>query len=102
LIVVVSAEPPGVLGRRLRTLASDPANTGKTLAVVALGGALRSDLPASLLAEGRLAAFGLLEAGPVGRAAAVEAAARWSREAGGAGAAARRAESIPGPFTWFY
>ncbi len=102
LILIVSAEPPGILGRRLRAFAADPASTGKTLAVAALGGPLRGDLPASLLGEGRLAALGLYEAGPLGLSRSVEEVVRWARVAGGDAAKGARVEGPAGPFTWFY
>src|SRR5207344_3028312 len=38
LVVIVSAESPGVLGRRLRSLATDPAYAGRIIAVASLGG----------------------------------------------------------------
>jgi hypothetical protein len=99
-IVVVSGEAPGVLGRRLRAIAGDPSNAGKIVAVVALGGAPRDDLPASWLGDGRLAGLGLYEAGPVGIPEAIDAAGAWVRAA--VLAKGQRAEAIPGPFTWYY
>ena len=102
IVVIVSAEPPGVLGRRLRALALDPAYAGKTLAVVSLGGPLRADLPGSLLGEGRLAGFGLYEAGPVGLRKAIAEIARFARSAASDASKGRRVEALPGPFTWFY
>jgi hypothetical protein len=102
VVLVVSAEPAGLLGRRLRALSRDPAMQGKVLAVVSLGGPLRGDLPWSLLHEGRLAAMGLYEAGPVGLPLAVDRAAAWAGAATEPGSKGRRPEEIPGPFTWFY
>jgi len=102
IVVIVSAEPPGVLGRRLRALAVDPSFAGKVLAVASLGGPLRADLPASLLGEGRLAALGLYDAGPVGFSKSIAEIARWARIAGSDGSRGRRVEELPGPFTWFY
>jgi len=102
VVFVVSAEAPGVLGRRLRAYATDPANSGKILAVVSLGGPVRADLPASLLSEGKLAAVGVAEGGPVGRARAVSEAGAWARAASSDGAKGKRPEELPGPFTWFY
>ena len=102
LVVIVSAESPGVLGRRLRALAVDPSFAGKTLAVASLGGPLRADLPASLLAEGRLAALGLYDAGPVGLSKSIEEIAGFARRAASDAAKGRRAEELAGPFTWYY
>jgi hypothetical protein len=102
IVVIVSAEAPGVLGRRLRALASDPALSGKILAVASLGGPLRADLPASLLGEGRLAALGLCESGPVGLNRTVEEIVRFARSAGGDASKGLRVEDLVGPFTWFY
>jgi len=102
LVVIVSAESPGVLGRRLRALAIDPAFAGKTLAVASLGGPLRADLPASLLAEGRLAGLGVYDAGPVGFQESIEEIVRFAGSAGSDGSKGRRVEELAGPFTWFY
>lgn len=102
LVVIVSAESPGVLGRRLRALALDPAFAGKTLAVASLGGPLRADLPASLLAEGRLAALGVYDAGPIGFSRSIEEIVGFARRAGSDGSKGLRVEELAGPFTWFY
>jgi hypothetical protein len=102
LVLVVSAESPGVLGKRLRQLATDPQLDGKSLAVVSCGGPLRGDLPASLLAEGHLAAIGIYEAGPVGLTKSLALVSGWADAAIGEAAKGRRAEEVAGPFTWFY
>ncbi len=102
IVVIVSAEPPGVLGRRLRSLATDPEYAGRILAVLSLAGPLRGDLPASMLGEGRLAGFGLYEAGPVGLAKSISEVARFARSATSDASKGRRVEDLPGPFTWFY
>jgi hypothetical protein len=102
VVMVVSGESPGVLGRRLRVLATDNELAGKTLIAVCLGGPLRADLPASLLGEGKIAAFGLYDAGAVGFRGAIAEAAAWATLAGGGAAKGKRAEDLPGPFTWFY
>jgi len=101
-VLIVSAEPPGVLGRRLRSLATDPAYAGRILAVASLGGPLRGDLPASILGEGRLAALGVYEAGPVGLAKSIAQIARFARVAASDASKGKRVEDLPGPFTWFY
>jgi hypothetical protein len=102
LVVIVSAESPGVLGKRLRALALDPSYAGKTLACVSLGGSLRADLPASLLKEGRLAALGVYDAGPVGLSRSIEEIVRFVRAAAGDPSKGKRVEELAGPFTWFY
>jgi hypothetical protein len=102
LVVIVSAESPGVLGKRLRAAANDPAFAGKILAVASLGGPLRGDLPASLLLEGRLAALGVYEGGPVGLSKSIDEIARFARTAASDASKGRRAEELPGPFNWFY
>jgi hypothetical protein len=102
LVVVVSAEAPGVFGRRLRALSLSPEFAGKTVAAVSLGGALRADLPASLIADGQFAAFGVVDAGPLGLARTVADVAGWARLAGSDAAKGRRPEDVAGPFTWFY
>jgi hypothetical protein len=61
LVVLITGEAPGQLGARLRELAGSPAMEGKLLALWSLSGPVRQDLPASLLADGRLAGFGLAE-----------------------------------------
>jgi hypothetical protein len=102
IVLIVTAEPPGVLGRRLRTLAVDPSFAGKIVAVASLGGPLRADLPASLLGEGRLAALGVYEAGPVGVSKSIAQISSWARVVASEGSKGRRVEELPGPFTWFY
>jgi hypothetical protein len=102
IVVIVSAEAPGVLGRRLRALAADPAYAGRILAVASLGGPLRADFPASLLGEGRLAALGLYDVGPVGLSKSIAEIARFARAAASDASKGRRVEDLPGPFTWFY
>jgi hypothetical protein len=100
LLVLVSAEPPALLGTRLRSLSRDPALRGRLLAVLSFGGPIRRDLPASLLSEGGLAGLGIAEAPPAGQP-------RWLRELmafgealAGSGAQGRRIEDLPGPFLW--
>jgi hypothetical protein len=102
VVVLVSAASPGVLGRELRGLATDPEFSGKILVVVSLGGPLRPDLPGSLLGSGKLAALGVYDAGPVGMPKSIAAVSAWFRAASGDAAKGRRVEEVPGPFTWFY
>jgi hypothetical protein len=119
-LVLVSAEPPGLLGLRLRSLARDPRLEGRALAVWSLGGPLRRDLPASLLAEGRLAAVGVVEHPPVAlprvaedlallaRALPAEASPPRRRKRArkeppsSAHTGARRLEDLPGPLVWWF
>ncbi len=102
VVLVVSAESPGVFGRRLRALAQDPQMSGKILVAASLGGPLRQDLPASLLDEGRIRAFGLLEGGPVGFSKTVGEIASFARLVAAESSKGKRIEELPGPFTWFY
>jgi hypothetical protein len=102
VLLVVSDEAPGVLGRRLRALASDPGSSGKVLAVVSLGGTVRADLPASLLGERKIAALGLYQPGGVGVRKSLAAVAAWAKDAVSEGYKGKRVEDPPGPFNWFY
>lgn len=102
VVVLVSAEPPGVLGNRVRALASDPAMAGRLLAVISLAGPIRSDLPASWLAEGRLAGVGIAEGPLAGASRAVEGLAAFSKAVAAAPVSGVRAEEIGGPFLWTY
>jgi hypothetical protein len=101
LVVLVSAEAPDVLASRLRTLARSDALRGKLLAVLPLAGNVRRDLPASLLAEGKLAGVGVAESSAVGKARAVEDVRSFSR-ALASSASGRRVEAVPGPFLWYF
>jgi hypothetical protein len=76
--------------------------SGKVLAVASLAGPIRPDLPASLLAEGKLAALGTYDVGPVGRTRAVHAAEGFARAVAEASSKGRRVEELSGPFTWYY
>lgn len=101
LVVIVSAEAPGAFAARLRELARDPAMKGRLLAVCALGGPLRTDLPATLLEDGNLEGIGVVEPSlPAGRRTARDIGA-WARALVGSGPD-RRVESVPGPFVWFF
>ncbi|RMG46494.1 MAG: hypothetical protein D6718_05505 [Acidobacteria bacterium] len=103
LVLLVSGEPPGLLGRRLRSLARDERMSGKILAVWSLAaGPLRPDLPATLLAEGRLAAVGLRH-WPAARLSRLEAvlAARAAAVRASAGKGLRAEEIFAGTL-WFY
>ncbi len=98
LIVLVSGEAPDRLAARLRSLARDPAMSGKLLAVWPLAADLRPDLPASLLGEGRLAGLGMADRSVVGQRDAAGALSRMSAALSGS----TRVERLPGPFLWFF
>lgn len=101
LVIVASAEAPGVLAVRLRELARSPAMKGRLLAVCSFGGPLRPDLPGRLLEEGSLAGIALLEPSlPAGRRAA-RAIGAWIGALDAAGPE-RRVETVPGPFVWYF
>jgi len=102
LVVLISADPPGLFAARLRELARSPALEGKLLAAWSLSGPVRQDLPASLLAEGKLAGLGLAEAGVVERRQVVDSLGALSRALAAAGESDPRVERLPGPFTWFF
>jgi hypothetical protein len=101
LVVLVSAEAPGPFAVRLRELARESAMEGRLLAAWSLAGPVRQDLPASLLAEGRLAGLGLAEATLVGRRAALEQLAALGRSLSEA-RGEHRVERLGGPFLWFF
>ncbi|MCP3981915.1 MAG: hypothetical protein GY716_21645 [bacterium] len=101
VIVVVSGEAPGVLSGRLRRLAADPRAAGKHLVVWSLSGALRPDLPASLLARHDLAGFGLASSSIVGlRGLEGRVAALSSALAAAAGGV--RVEELEAPLLWYF
>jgi hypothetical protein len=102
LVVLISDEPPGLFGDRLRTLARSPALRGKLLAAWSLSGPVRQDLPSSLLAEGNLAGLGLAETSVVGlrgmERQISELGVAWSGEA----AAGRRVETLVPSLLWYF
>jgi hypothetical protein len=102
LVVLVSAEAPALLGARLREISRRPEMRGRLLAVVTPRGAVRSDLPASLLAEGVLDGFGLAESAPVGLPGIAREIGEFGRSLEQARRAKRAVERVPGPFVWFY
>jgi hypothetical protein len=101
LVLLVSGESPGRLAIRLRGLAGSAAMQGKLLAVWSLSGQVREDLPASLLADGRLAGFGLAESGVMSRREAVSAVAAFSRSLAGARATSR-VEELSAKILWYF
>jgi len=101
LVVLVSAEPPGELARRLRGLARDERMRGRLLAVWSLSGPVREDLPRSLIDEGQLAGIGIAEHSLVARRKATETI-RAIGERLAAGPEDLRVEALPGPFLWHF
>jgi len=101
LVLLVSGESPGRLAIRLRELAASAAMQGKLLAVWSLSGPVREDLPSSLLADGRLAGFGLAESGVMSRREAVSAVAAFSRSLAGAQATSR-VEELSAKILWYF
>jgi hypothetical protein len=102
LVVLISAEPPGLFAARLRELARSPVLQDKLLAAWSVSGPVRQDLPASLLAEGKLAGLGLAGAGVVQRREIVTSLDAFSRALADARESPLRVEFLPGPFTWFF
>jgi hypothetical protein len=101
LVIVASADAPGLFAARLRELARSPAMKGRLLAVCSFGGPLRPDLPGRLLDEGNLAGIALLEPSlPAGRRAA-RAIGAWIGALDALGPE-RRVETVPGPFVWYF
>ena len=101
LVVLVSGEPPALLGQRVRTLARDPAMQDRLLAVFSLSGPLRADLPASLLAEGKLAGLGVAHTPPVNLPGWVSRLRGFADELKRSGGRVR-VERIDGPFLWYF
>ena len=102
LVVLVSAEDPALLGARLRELARSGAMKGRFLAVWPLGGPIRPDLPASLLAEGKLAAIGIADYSPIGTGRVVEQITGLGGALGGAAGRSGRPEDLPVALVWYY
>ncbi len=101
LVVLASAEPPALLGARLRALSRDPAMKGKLLAVWPFAGPVRADLPASLLEEGNLAGVGVREWSPVGLLRIVDEIGSLSRTSSTPRGAARGEDLAP-VLVWYY
>jgi len=101
LVVLVSAESPARLGARLKALAQNPAMRGKLLAAWSLAGPVREDLPAALLAEGKLAGVGLAPTSVFELHIAAEKLAEM-RAAVQATKAPTRPERLAGPFVWHF
>ncbi len=99
LVLLVSAEPSGRLGTRLRELARNPVMKGKALVVWALGNEIGRDLPAAVLAEG-LGAFGLVQVPPVEWNKVPSELEEFSRAVAGGGVT--RLQDLPAPILWFY
>jgi len=101
LVVLVSAEPPGVCAERIRALAGEPGMRGRLLAAWCLAGPVRQDLAAGLLEEGNLAGVGIARDSVVDRRRAVETLREIDRALAGA-SAELRVEKLPGPFLWHF
>ncbi|UCF67162.1 MAG: hypothetical protein JSV80_15505, partial [Acidobacteriota bacterium] len=101
-IWLVSAEPPGMLAERLRKMARSPALEGRLLAVWSLAGPIREDLPAGLLAEGRLAGVGVSAWPPTGRRGIATALADLASAVAAIRDRDVRVETLPGPTLWFF
>ena len=99
MVVLVSAEDPGVVSGRLARLAARPEMKGKLLAGWSLIGPLREDLPARLLGSG-IAGFGLASGNAGDLRRAPELLGRFGDALPKKGE--RRAEAYPGPFVWLY
>ena len=84
----------------MREQAGSEAMQGKLLAVWRLSGPIRQDLPASLLADGRLAGFGLAESGIMSRREAVSLVAAFERAL--AAAPESRVEALSPQILWYF
>jgi hypothetical protein len=100
LVLVVSAEPAGLLADRLQALAGDPGMQGRPLLVWGMGSGMREDLAASLLKEGRLAAFGFVDVPPVDWRTVADDLAAISDSFGKQ--APQKLEDLPVAALWFY
>jgi hypothetical protein len=101
LVIVISAEAPGLFATRLRAIAEQPAMKGKLLAGWSLAGPVRDDLAAWILESTEVAGVGIAEGSVVSRRAAPKRLRTISRALKSRGAD-DRVESIPGPFLWYF
>jgi hypothetical protein len=102
MVVLVSAEAPGLFASRLRKLAEEPAMEGKLLAAWGLTSPVREDLPASLLSSGKLAGIGLGEPSVVGSRGAAEHLAALREALATEAEATARAEALSPFFLWYF
>jgi hypothetical protein len=102
LVVLVSAEEPALLGARLRELAVNGAMKGRLLAVYPLGGPVRPDLPASLLAEGRLSGIGISEYNPLEAGRITQRLQALAAALAAPDARQKRPEDLPPPLLWYF
>lgn len=100
-LLVVSAEAPGALATRLQGMAAAGRLSGRAVAIVSLGGALRDDVILDLLVGGKAAAVGRLETRPIAVERTLQGVASWLAARAKAGEEARL-EAAPGPFLWSY
>jgi hypothetical protein len=101
LVVVVSAEAPGLFASRLRAISKLPAMRGKLLAGWSLAGPVRDDLAPWILEEAALAGVGIAEGSVVSRRSAAQRLQQIVRALTARGES-DRVESIPGPFLWHF
>ena len=102
LVLLVSAEAPGLFAARLRELAATPALKGKLLAAWNLNGAMREDLPADLLESNPLAGIGLAVSSFGESRAGVERLRTLRAALEREQATRLRVERLPGPFLWYF
>ena len=102
LVLLVSAEAPGLFAARLRELAAAPALKGKLLAAWNLNGAMREDLPADLLETSSLAGVGLAVSSFGESRAGADRLAALRAALEGEEAPRSRVERLPGPFLWYF
>ena len=101
-VLLVSAESPDVLGRRMLDLAKDSRMRGKYLAVWSFAGEIRRDLIGRALSEGDIVALGTAGSGFVDLAADMDALAALSRELVDTATQPQRPEALGGPLIWHY
>jgi hypothetical protein len=102
LVVTVSDEPPGLCASRVKELAGQPAMEGKLLAAWCLAGGMRPDVPAGVVAGGKLAGFGVASSTLVDRRHTIEDLAAFDRSLASPLNDGGRIEQLDGPFLWFF
>ena len=102
LVVAVSDEPPGLCGSRVQDLAGQPVMEGKLLAAWCLAGGMRPDVPAGVVAGGKLAGLGVASSTLVDRRRTIEDLAAFGRSLASPLNEGGRVEQLDGPFLWFF
>jgi hypothetical protein len=102
LVLMLSQEPPGACAERLVALAADPRLAGKLLGGWCLAGALRPDVPASIVARGGLAGLGMASSDFVDVRRAPRLLASYAGALRSPLHATSRVEGIDGPFLWYF